>query len=394
MPDMNRNDYDLDDAFSHSRFVLNQQFKEDLRARLRQASSDANNPAFASNGWRRPSQALYSRHIDEENKAMSNSRLIPAFAAGLVILLVVLLGGAIALPSLNLGGVTPEATTPPTATPKATGTPVATLKGDLIPESFLNITFVWHPRLLRLRAASDPICRNLGYTGNCYTIRNAYSPSREVAGPAAWIDDQIAIQVLPSDPSDVSAYRTELGDTLYFKPQSDNKGLTGAGCTTCDNTFFSEGGGEEWTAQPMPTPKQGERLVLDVGEIVGVWQIEGTGEYVQFNPDGSAIVSLTATKTDNGVRLDKESGESDYLLTAKFSVEDSQIRWADTGGTLYSSKKRIDAFMGLVGIYDLRLAENGSRKELIWTMTGDDSVIGRPAELTAGPWIYQGPIAP
>lgn len=392
-----KNDLDLDRALRKARIVPTDSFKEDMRARLQAKLRQSENPAFSSNGWRRPSQVLDSRSYEEENKAMSNPRLIPAFAVGIVLVLILALGSAILLPSVSGNGQAPTASAVPSVTPGAMGTAVPTLKGDPIPDYLLNVTYRLIPtdelqRLygVRLYSAGDPICEELGLKGNCFTMKqNGMHPSFPILrGPAVMIDNQVAIQF-----QDAPMERAEQGKIAYFDVQDGGNTLFGAHC----DAFHKDAcwvANSTWVVQPLPTPVPGQSLVMTLPEIIGVWHIEGTDTYVQINPDGTAITSLTATKTDKGVRVDKENGESDYLLTARISLEDSQIRWADTGGTLYTSKKRMDVYLGVVGLYDLRFAENISGKQLLWSLVMDKAVIGRTAELTAGPWIYEGPIAP
>ena len=113
------NDFDLDGALRKARIVPTDSFKEDMRARLQAKLRQSEDPAFSSNGWRRPSHVLYSRYIAEENTAMSNSRLIPAFAIVFAVILVVVLGASVLGPSLTH----PAAGRTPTPTP-APSTPV------------------------------------------------------------------------------------------------------------------------------------------------------------------------------------------------------------------------------------------------------------------------------
>jgi len=111
-------DFDLDNILSDSWIVPDAEFKQSLRARLQSIQPTAP-PAEHSNGWRRPSQVLYSRYIEEENTAMSNSRLIPAFAIVFAVILVVVLGAAVLGPSLTrpAAGHTPTPSpVPPTET--------------------------------------------------------------------------------------------------------------------------------------------------------------------------------------------------------------------------------------------------------------------------------------
>lgn len=127
MPEPMR-DFDLDNILSDSRIVPDAELKESLRARLQSIRKTAP-PANDSNGWRRPSQVPYSRYIEEENKAMSNSRLIPAFAIVFAVILVVVLGMSVLGPGLThpAAGYTPTPTpvpsTPVPPTPVPTEAP-------------------------------------------------------------------------------------------------------------------------------------------------------------------------------------------------------------------------------------------------------------------------------
>jgi hypothetical protein len=89
-------DFDLDDAFRHTKFVPQAAFTEDLRARLRERTHRRNDPAFSSNGRYHPLSIPNTIH--KQDRTMSNSRLIPMFAAGFALVLVMVLGAAVLLP--------------------------------------------------------------------------------------------------------------------------------------------------------------------------------------------------------------------------------------------------------------------------------------------------------
>ena len=116
-------DFDLDDAFGHTKFVPKAAFREDLRVRLQQRRSRRNVPGFASNGHR-PSSIRQPSVVEyhTESGTLSKSRLIPMVAIGMVIVLVIVLGLAV-LPDRTLIGGTKEPQ--PTATAESVATEAA-----------------------------------------------------------------------------------------------------------------------------------------------------------------------------------------------------------------------------------------------------------------------------
>jgi hypothetical protein len=136
-------DFDLDNILSDSRIVPDAGLKQSLRARLQSIRKTAP-PAEQSNGWRRPSQVPYSRYLEQENKAMSNSRLIPALAIVFGVFLVVVLGAAILTPDLNLASAPPTATLPATTEPTGTALPPTPTPTTYSPKVFklpMSVTY-------------------------------------------------------------------------------------------------------------------------------------------------------------------------------------------------------------------------------------------------------------
>src|SRR5688572_14997396 len=114
--------YDPDDTLKRVEFVLDPLVKEALRGRLQRARKTSSpHLASSSNGWRR---LLFIRtdepdNSDEESNSMNKSQLIPAFAVGLALLLVVALSLAVMLPSLTqVVAPSTEQTNPASETPE------------------------------------------------------------------------------------------------------------------------------------------------------------------------------------------------------------------------------------------------------------------------------------
>src|SRR5690242_16948041 len=92
-------DFDLDNILSDSRIVSDAELKQSLRTRLQSIAKTAPS-AEHSNGSRSPSQVPYLRNYERANRAMNNSRLIPAFAIAFVVILVAAFGAALLVPTL------------------------------------------------------------------------------------------------------------------------------------------------------------------------------------------------------------------------------------------------------------------------------------------------------
>jgi len=331
---------------------------------------------------------------------MSNSRLVLGLAVGLALVVIIVLSGAVVLPA-SMASDTAQVLDPTETIGRDLGTQgtaiaAPALVGDPIPITLLNIDYAAdytsdatkdrQLMVLRLRAEDDPICKELSLTGNCFTSRRSDLPSYPWSrGPAVMQNGNLLIEV-----QDSPMERSVQGKIISFDVTDGGTILVATECLTLTSNCVEQD--SLWRAQPPPTALPGESLVTSMAKVEGVWQIGNSDLYVQINPDGTVLVDSTISQTNRGVHVEKESGRDDYLLTATISLEDSRMRWAETGGTMYADKKRYEAYRGLIGVYDLRLASNRSETELHLAVVIDRTVIGRSEILDSGPWIYVGPI--